>query len=184
LLVLYRLAGSGSQLRKYTIGPYGQITLPMVRAQAQKIFAARLDGRDPAEEKKQARRRLVVDRVDDLVEAFIREHVSGIRTGKKITNLLRRDVVAHWGAMSVDEIKKRDCHRSRRRSLATRCTHRPQAPKDAEDILSLVYRANGYRAVAKDRIWSTPARALRTERRTSCTSRSPAWAVIHNHRRV
>jgi hypothetical protein len=50
-LVLYRLAGAGSRLRKYTIGPYGRVTLPMAKAQAQKIFAARLDGRDPAEEK-------------------------------------------------------------------------------------------------------------------------------------
>jgi hypothetical protein len=51
-LVMYRVAGAGSRLRKYTIGPYGRITLPMARAQAQKIFAARLDGGDPAEEKK------------------------------------------------------------------------------------------------------------------------------------
>jgi Arm DNA-binding domain len=72
-VVMYRLAGAGSRLRKYTIGPYGRITLPMARAQAQKIFAARLDGRDPAEEKKQSRRRLVVDRTDDLIERFIQE---------------------------------------------------------------------------------------------------------------
>jgi Arm domain-containing DNA-binding protein len=50
-LVMYRLAGAGSRLRKYTVGPYGRVTLPMAKAQAQKIFAARLDGRDPAEEK-------------------------------------------------------------------------------------------------------------------------------------
>lgn len=39
-LVMYRVAGAGSRLRKYTIGPYGRITLPMARAHAQKIFAA------------------------------------------------------------------------------------------------------------------------------------------------
>ena len=43
-LVMYRLGGAGSRLRKYTIGPYGRVTLPMARAQAQRIFAARLDG--------------------------------------------------------------------------------------------------------------------------------------------
>lgn len=107
-LVLYRLAGAGSRLRKYTIGPYGRITLPMARAQAQKIFVARLDGRDPAEEKKQSRRRLVVDRIDDLVESFIQERVSQTRTARRITNLLRRDVIAHWGTKSIHEIKKRD----------------------------------------------------------------------------
>ena len=36
-LVMYRLGGAGSRLRKYTIGPYGRLTLPMARAQAQKI---------------------------------------------------------------------------------------------------------------------------------------------------
>jgi len=107
-LVMYRLAGAGSRLRKYTIGPYGRVTLPMAKAQAQKIFAARLDGRDPAEEKKQSRRRLVVDRVDDLVETFIREHVAKIVTNRRITSLLRRDVIPYWGAKSIHEIKKRD----------------------------------------------------------------------------
>jgi len=80
----------------------------MARAQAQKIFAARLDGRDPAEEKKQSRRRLVVDRVDDLVETYIREHVAQTGTWRTISNLLRRDVIAHWGTKSIHEIKKRD----------------------------------------------------------------------------
>src|SRR5258708_33995879 len=107
-LVMYRVAGAGSRLRKYTIGPYGRVTPAMARAQAQKIFAARLDGRDPAEEKKQSRRRLVVDRIDDLVETFIQERVSQIRTARRITNLLRRDVIAHWGTKSIHEIKKRD----------------------------------------------------------------------------
>ena len=41
-IVMYRLGGAGSRLRKYTIGPYGRVTLPMARAHAQKIFAARL----------------------------------------------------------------------------------------------------------------------------------------------
>jgi len=105
---MYRVAGAGSRLRKYTIGPYGRVTLPMARAQAQKVFAARLDGRDPAEEKKQARRRLVVDRVDDLVETFIGEHVSKARTARTLSNLLRRDVIPYWGARSIHDIKKRD----------------------------------------------------------------------------
>ena len=100
-IVMYRLAGAGSRLRKYTIGPYGRITLPMARAQAQRIFAARLDGRDPAEEKKQSRRRLVVDRIDDLIERFIQEHVSRVGTSKRLTSLLRRDVIPYWGTKSI-----------------------------------------------------------------------------------
>ena len=49
-LVMYRACGRRlTAARKYTIGPYGRVTLPMAKAQAQKIFAARIDGRDPAE---------------------------------------------------------------------------------------------------------------------------------------
>ena len=65
-------------------------------------------GRDPAEEKKQSRRRLVVDRVDDLVETYIRERVAQTETWRTISNLLRRDVIAHWGNKSIHEISKRD----------------------------------------------------------------------------
>src|SRR5829696_267940 len=89
-IVLYRVAGACSRLRKYTIGPYGRVTLAMARAQAQKIFAARLDGRDPAEEKRQSRRRLVVDQLSDLVEVFVEQRVARLRTGKVIATRLRR----------------------------------------------------------------------------------------------
>src|SRR5215204_2914548 len=75
-IVLYRVAGASSRLRKYTIGPYGRVTLHVARNEAQRVLAARTEGRDPAAEKGEARRRLVTDRVDDLVEAFIKQHVS------------------------------------------------------------------------------------------------------------
>src|SRR5215212_11056384 len=66
-VVLFRTAGAGSRLRKYTIGPYGRVTLNQARVAAQKVFAAKLDGRDLAAEKKDSRRRMVADRVDDLL---------------------------------------------------------------------------------------------------------------------
>jgi hypothetical protein len=47
---------------------------------AEKVFAAKLDGRDLAAEKKDSRRRMVADRVDDLLEAFITQHVSQNRS--------------------------------------------------------------------------------------------------------
>ena len=107
-IALYRTGGAGSRVRKYTIGPYGRITLAMARGQAQKIFAARLDGRDPAAEKQEAKRRLVADRVDDLVEAYIVDHVSRMRSGKRVQSRLRRDVLSQWGSKSIHEIKRRD----------------------------------------------------------------------------
>ena len=40
-VVLYRTGGAGSRLRKYTIGPYGSVTLHQARVSAQKVFAAK-----------------------------------------------------------------------------------------------------------------------------------------------
>src|ERR1700726_2420615 len=57
-LVLFRTGGAGSRLRKYTIGPYGRVTLHQARVSAQKVFAAKLEGRDLAAEKREASRRL------------------------------------------------------------------------------------------------------------------------------
>ena len=106
-IVLYRTGGAGSRLRKYTIGPYGRVTLHQARAVALRIFAARTEGRDPAAEKQQARRRLVADRVEDLVELFITEHVSKTRSAREISRLLHREVTPSWGMRSVHEIGKR-----------------------------------------------------------------------------
>ena len=156
---MYRLAGAGSRLRKYTIGPYGRITLPMARAQAQKIFAARLDGRDPAEEKKQSRRRLVVDRIDDLVETFIQEHVSQTTTSRRISSLLRRDVVAYWGTKSIHEIKKRD----------------------VSELVSLIAQRN---AVASHRMLKTLKTFFRWCVGRAVIDFSPAEGISSNYREV
>jgi integrase len=107
-VVLYRTAGAGSRLRKYTIGPYGRVTLNQARVTAQKIFAARLDGRDLAAEKKDSRRRMIADRVGDLLEAFIAQHISQNRSASEISRMLRREIGSAWGSRSIHEITKRD----------------------------------------------------------------------------
>jgi integrase len=107
-IVLYRTGGAGSRLRKYTIGPYGRVTLHQARVAAQKVFAAKLEGRDPAAEKRTARRRIVADRVEDLLEAFIAQRLSQNRSGGEIARLLRREVGKTWAGRSIHEISKRD----------------------------------------------------------------------------
>jgi integrase len=107
-IVLYRTGGGGSKLRKYTIGPYGRVTLHQARVAAQKVFAAKLDGRDPASEKRAAKRRVVADRVEDLLETFIVQHLSQNRSGGEISRLLRREVGKPWAGRSIHEITKRD----------------------------------------------------------------------------
>jgi hypothetical protein len=46
-IALYRTGGAGSKLRKYTIGPYGRVTLHQARIAALKVFAAKLEGATP-----------------------------------------------------------------------------------------------------------------------------------------
>ncbi|MFL5208065.1 MAG: tyrosine-type recombinase/integrase [Microvirga sp.] len=107
-VVLYRTAGAGSRLRKYTIGPYGRVTLHVARNEAQRVLAARTEGRDPATEKREARRRLMTDRIDDLVDAFIKQHVSKRRSAAEITRILKREIAGRWGARSVHDVTRRD----------------------------------------------------------------------------
>jgi len=107
-LVLYRTGGAGSKLRKYTIGPYGRVTLHQARVAAQKVFAARLEGRDPAAEKRERKRQVVADRVEDLLETFINRRLSQNRSGPEIARLLRREIGKAWAGRSIHEISKRD----------------------------------------------------------------------------
>jgi integrase len=107
-IVLYRTGGARSRLRKYTIGPYGRVTLHQARVAAQKVFAAKLEGRDPAAEKRAARRRIVADRVEDVLETFIAQRLSQNRSGDEIARLLRREVGKPWSGRSIHEISKRD----------------------------------------------------------------------------
>jgi integrase len=107
-IVLYRNGGASSKLRKYTIGPYGRVTLHQARVAAQKVFAAKLEGRDPAAEKRESKRRMVTDRVVDLLESFIAQRLSQNRSGGEIARLLRREVGKAWTGKSIHEINKRD----------------------------------------------------------------------------
>ena len=107
-IVLYRTGGAGSKLCKYTIGPYGRVTLHQARVAAQKVFTAKLEGRDPAAEKREARRRIVADRVEDLLDAFISQRLSQNRSGGEISRLLRREFGRPWAGRSIHEISKRD----------------------------------------------------------------------------
>jgi len=51
---------------------------------------------------------MVAERVDDLLESFIAQHVSQNRSAAEITRMLRREVGSAWGTRSIHEITKRD----------------------------------------------------------------------------
>src|SRR6476469_2287743 len=163
-IVLYRAGGAGSRLRKYTLGPYGRVTLHQARVAALKIFAARAEGKDPAAEKQDARRRLVVDRVDDLIELFITEHLSNKRSAHEISRLLHREVVPKWGTSSVHEIDTR-----RVIELVCEITARG-APAAANTLLKVVKTFWGWcggRAILE----SAPAKGLAAPKREMARDR-------------
>src|SRR5262247_597197 len=91
-IVLYRAGGAGSKLRKYTIGPYGRVTLHQARIAAQRVFAAKHEGRDPAGERREAKRRTVTDRVEQMLEDFISQHASRNRSAAETARILRREL--------------------------------------------------------------------------------------------
>src|SRR6201993_3479844 len=107
-VVLYRTGGAGSSLRKYTIGVFGRVTLHQARVAAQRVFAAKLEGRDPAAEKRTAKRRVVADRVEDLLESFIAQRLAQNRSAGEISRLLRREVGKPWAGRSIHGVSKRD----------------------------------------------------------------------------
>jgi integrase len=67
-----------------------------------------LDGRDPAAEKREKKRRVVADRVEDLLETYNDQRLSQNRSGGEVARLLRREIGKAWGGRSIHEIGKRD----------------------------------------------------------------------------
>ena len=75
---------------------------------AQKVFAAKHEGRDPAAEKRQSKCRAVADRIEDLLESFIIQRLAQNRSAAETSRLLRREVGIPWAGRSVHSIGKRD----------------------------------------------------------------------------
>ncbi len=107
-IVLYRTKDGFSRLRKYTIGPYGQITLAIARITAQKVLAARLEGKDPAGEKRRLRQKVIRDAVDDVVADYRLRHVNAIRSASETNRILDREVLSRWKGRSIHEITRQD----------------------------------------------------------------------------
>lgn len=118
-IALYRVRGGKSRLRKYTIGPYGKLTLHHARATAQRVFAERFEGRDPATEKLEQRRRDVADRVDDLVESFAAEHLARIRSGRAVARALRWNLGSKRNAHLTGSISAMGQNLSSERTVLT-----------------------------------------------------------------
>ena len=113
-LLRYRYGGKNQKL---TIGPFGGVTLADARAEAQKALGKLAGGVNPAAEKaavKAAQREAPGRRdglVRDIVEAYLERRVRPtMRTAYEVERLLRKEIVAVWGARKLDSISKADMH--------------------------------------------------------------------------
>ena len=105
--VRYRHVG---RPRKHTLGPYPRIDLKTARELGGKALRVTAEGRDIANEKKQARA-AQADSIDAVVQRFIERHVRRNyrpRSLKEAERLLRVHVVSSWRGRAIDSITRRD----------------------------------------------------------------------------
>jgi integrase len=107
-IVLYRTKDSLRRLRKYTIGSYGQTTLAIARIVAQRVLADRNEGKDPARDKRDLRRKVVTDTVEDVVKEYRSRHVDALRSAYEINRIIDAELLSRWKTKSIHEIGRRD----------------------------------------------------------------------------
>lgn len=106
-IVMYRTI-DGQRLRKYTIGPYGLMTLFSARSAAQKILLARLDGQDPAGEKQSRRKRPDGLEIGAVVQQYKREYLEPREIGLETVRILDRIVLPQWKGRQITGIARAD----------------------------------------------------------------------------
>jgi integrase len=105
--VRYRHNG---QPRKHTLGPHPAIDLKVARELGAKALRVAAEGRDPSQEKAQARA-ATPDSVDFVVGRFIERHLKRNyrpRPLKEAERLLRVHVVASWRGRAIGSITRAD----------------------------------------------------------------------------
>jgi integrase len=106
--VLYRTRNGATRLRKYTISPCGIVTPAIARATAQRVLAARQEGRDPAEEKRQSRLKNSQDVINAVVDSYLLRFVSTNRSAGETKRILKREALSAWSGRSIHGITKKD----------------------------------------------------------------------------
>lgn len=104
-IVVYRAGRSrSSPVRKMTIGAVGKLTPDEARELARRAIGSIAHGKDPATEKKSARKAMTVA---ELAELFLAEHVRGKRkagTFKKYEHVLRKHILPEIGCEKINHL--------------------------------------------------------------------------------
>ena len=107
-IVMYRTTDSRRLLPKYTLGPYGVLTLFSVRAAAQKILLARLDGQDPAAAKQASRRRPAGLRLEEVIAQYRTDYLEPRGVGGETLRILKRIMLTEWRGRQNTDISHAD----------------------------------------------------------------------------
>ena len=107
-IVLYRTKDGFSRLRKYTIGTYGQTTLAIARIAAQKVLTDRNEGKDPATAKRDFRRTVITDSLEDVIKEYRLRKVNVLRSAHEINRVIDRELLSRWKSKSMHDISRRD----------------------------------------------------------------------------
>jgi integrase len=110
--VRFRFEG---QNRKLTIGPWPRIGLSLARELAAKALRKVVEGEDPTETKKEARREAIAsvdtaDLVETVFDQYRTRHLATLRrsTRKEVERLFAKRILPAWGKRRMGEITKRD----------------------------------------------------------------------------
>jgi integrase len=137
-VLVARYPGSENPTRRALAG-VGEITLAAAREKAREWLLLIKQGIDPTEREEEQRRaeessRLAADHAQRasfsfVVEIFLKEHVSKLRTAPAVTRRLRNEVLPVWGDRSIHSITRDDVE-----DLIRGIKDRP-APEHARSVL-------------------------------------------------
>jgi integrase len=133
----YRVNG---QSRKLTLGSFPGISLLEARRKAADAAVRVAHGNDPITERK----RQEGSTVNAVLDEFIRQHVSGLRSGKAVVQSLDRHVRPRLGNKSIYDLRRSDIA-----ALLTRVSE-TAGPVAADRILAYVSKAFNWQALRDD----------------------------------
>nr|WP_244532058.1 site-specific integrase [Methylocapsa palsarum] len=123
-------SGRGAPTRRVTIGCVGKLTPDEARTEARKVLGSVAHGQDPAADKANERRSLLLK---DVIDAFLREHVEAKRkasTAAWVRDALCRIVKPALGAMSAAKVTRQDVTRLH--------SSRSKTPVQANRVLAIL----------------------------------------------
>jgi integrase len=151
--VRYRHKGN---TRKFTLGTYPAIDVKTARELGSKALRMVAEGRDPGQERAQARASQP-DSIEATATQFIERHCQRVnrpKTARETERLLRRNVLPRWRGRNIDTITRRDVLDVLDRVVDA------GAPIEANRVLAATRKMFAW-AVARDIIAASPCAGLK-----------------------